>query len=147
MGCPGVVIAMILGRYLLQRKYTSRQVVGICTLQPLQTFNPFTRQLAVFLVSIGVSVASISPSSSTITSLDDVSTTYMYGIVMLIASLFATAILGILQERTYIAYGPCWREGIFYTVCRPDVHLSRSAADMESSISSHCPSSYSFAKM
>jgi len=93
----GVVIAMILGRYLLQRKYTSRQV------------------LAVFLVSIGVSVASISPSSSTITSLDDVSTTYMYGIVMLIASLFATAILGILQERTYRTYGPCWREGIFYT--------------------------------
>lgn len=34
---------------------------------------------------------------------------------MLIASLFATAILGILQERTYSIYGPCWREGVFYT--------------------------------
>ncbi|KAF9653316.1 UAA transporter [Thelephora ganbajun] len=93
----GVVIAMILGRYLLQRSYTPRQV------------------LAVLLVSIGVSIASISASSSSSTSLDDISTTYLYGIVMLIASLFATAILGILQERTYRVYGPCWREGIFYT--------------------------------
>jgi len=93
----GVVIAMILGRYILRRRYTSRQV------------------LAVLLVSIGVSIASISTSSSTATSLHNFSTTYLYGIVMLIASLFATAILGILQERTYRAYGPCWREGIFYT--------------------------------
>jgi len=93
----GVVIAMILGRYLLHRKYTSTQV------------------LAVLLVSVGVSIASISTSSSSNTSSLDFSTTYLYGILMLIASLFATAILGVLQERTYRAYGPCWREGVFYT--------------------------------
>jgi len=93
----GVVIAMILGRYILHRRYTSRQV------------------LAVLLVSIGVSIASISTSSSSNSSTDGLSTTYLYGILMLITSLFATAILGILQERTYRAYGPCWREGIFYT--------------------------------
>lgn len=93
----GVVIAMLLGRYLLHRRYTSRQV------------------LAVLLVSIGVSIASISTSSSSHTSMVDLSRTYLYGILMLIASLFATAILGILQERTYSIYGPCWREGVFYT--------------------------------
>ncbi|KAF9779173.1 UAA transporter [Thelephora terrestris] len=92
----GVVIAMILGRYLLHRRYTSRQI------------------LAVLLVSIGVSIASISTASSN-TSMTDLSRTYVYGILMLIASLFATAILGILQERTYRTYGPCWREGVFYT--------------------------------
>ena len=113
---PGVVIAMILGRYLLQRRYTSRQVVCIYPSQSLQAFDTFIRQLAVLLVSFGVSVASISTSSPSTPSMNDLSTTYMYGILMLIASLFATAILGILQERTYKTYGPCWREGVFYTV-------------------------------
>jgi len=93
----GVVIAMILGHYLLQRRYTPRQVVSV------------------LLVSIGVSVASISASSPASISLDNFSPTYLYGLVMLIGSLFATAVLGILQERTYKTYGPCWREGIFYT--------------------------------
>lgn len=36
---------------------------------------------------------------------------------MLVFSLFLTGLLGIVQERTYKAYGPCWKEGIFYTVC------------------------------
>jgi len=116
---PGVVIAMILGRYLLQRRYTSRQVVSTHPLQPRQSPDPLIHQFAVLLVSIGVSTASISTSSSTSPSLDNVSTTYFYGIIMLIISLFATAILGILQERTYRTYGPCWREGIFYTVRQP----------------------------
>jgi len=93
----GVVVAMILGRYFLERTYTTKQV------------------LAVFFVSIGVSTASISASSSSSTSSDDVSATYLYGIVMLVASLFATAVLGMLQEKTYAAYGPCWREAVFYT--------------------------------
>ena len=38
---------------------------------------------------------------------------------MLVASLFATAMLGMLQEKTYAAYGPCWREAVFYTVRKP----------------------------
>lgn len=36
---------------------------------------------------------------------------------MLVISLFCTALLGLLQERTYKKYGPCWKEGVFYTVC------------------------------
>ena len=136
---------MILGRYLLKRRYTSRQVVSTHILQPLQTSDTPIHQFSVFLVSVGVAIASISTSSSTITSLDDVSATYLYGILMLTTSLFATAILGILQERTYRAHGSCWREGVFYTVCQPSVRLSPPMADVESSISSPYPSSYSSA--
>ena len=138
---------MILGRYLLQRRYTTRQVVSTYSPQTLQTSDPLTHQLAVLLVCIGVSIASISASSSSSTSLNDVSATYFYGIAMLIVSLFATAFLGILQERTYKAYGSCWREGIFYTARQLIIHLFRSAADVDSSISSRCPFLYSFVTM
>jgi len=34
---------------------------------------------------------------------------------MLVISLLLTAALGLAQERTYKKYGPCWREGVFYT--------------------------------
>jgi len=34
---------------------------------------------------------------------------------MLTISLFLTGILGVLQEKTYKKYGPCWKEGVFYT--------------------------------
>ena len=122
---------MILGRYLLHRRYTSRQVVSVYSSQLQQVPDPSDKQLAVLLVSIGVSIASISTSSSSNPSIIDVSTTYLYGILMLIASLFATAILGILQERTYRAYGPCWREGVFYTVRQPKLDLFRFCASRE----------------
>ncbi len=42
--------------------------------------------------------------------------TYTIGIGMLVVSLFCTGLLGLLQEKTYRKYGPCWREGVFYTV-------------------------------
>jgi len=40
---------------------------------------------------------------------------YTVGIAMLVTSLICTAVHGALQERTYSKYGPCWREGVFYT--------------------------------
>jgi UDP-xylose/UDP-N-acetylglucosamine transporter B4 len=92
----GVVVAMLLGRLFLNRSYTARQLI------------------AVTLVSVGVCISSISTNSSVL-ALEGLSATYIYGIIMLVASLFLTAILGILQERTYKTYGPCWREGVFYT--------------------------------
>jgi solute carrier family 35 (UDP-xylose/UDP-N-acetylglucosamine transporter), member B4 len=70
----------------------------------------------VILVSIGVCVSSISASSTNTLNLEHSSGTYILGIMMLVVSLFLTAVLGILQERTYKLYGPCWREGVFYTV-------------------------------
>ena len=39
-----------------------------------------------------------------------------------------TGMLGLLQERTYAKYGPCWREGVFYTV-RIFAQTSRSPAN------------------
>ena len=41
---------------------------------------------------------------------------YLRGVGMLTASLFLTGLLGYLQESTFKQYGPCWREGVFYTV-------------------------------
>jgi len=93
----GVVVTMVLGRIFLGKRYTLKQLVSVT------------------LVSIGVCVASISTSASSGLSLEDLSLTYIYGIIMLVASLVLTATLGILQERTYKVYGPCWREGVFYT--------------------------------
>ncbi|KAL0566441.1 hypothetical protein V5O48_015574, partial [Marasmius crinis-equi] len=40
---------------------------------------------------------------------------YALGIGMLVVSLLLSGILGILQEKTYKKYGPCWKEGVFYT--------------------------------
>jgi hypothetical protein len=45
-----------------------------------------------------------------------ISQKYIYGIFMLVISLFLTAWLGVLQERTYRRYGPVWKEALFYTV-------------------------------
>lgn len=68
------------------------------------------------MVSVGVILATLSrPSSSKTQSSHDIRQ-YTMGITMLFASLFLTGFLGLLQERTYKKYGPCWQEGVFYTV-------------------------------
>jgi solute carrier family 35 (UDP-xylose/UDP-N-acetylglucosamine transporter), member B4 len=38
------------------------------------------------------------------------------GIAMLTTSCLLYAVLGMAQERAYRKYGPCWQEGVFYTV-------------------------------
>lgn len=35
----------------------------------------------------------------------------------MVLSLLLSGLLGMLQEKTYRAYGPVWKEGLFYTVC------------------------------
>ena len=37
----------------------------------------------------------------------------------MVISSVATGILGLLQELTYKTYGPCWKEGVLYTVYAP----------------------------
>jgi UDP-xylose/UDP-N-acetylglucosamine transporter B4 len=74
----------------------------------------------VFLVSAGVVLATLARPSATkkgdpIQSAEDVRK-YTIGISMLFVSLVLTGIYGLLQERTYTTYGPCWKEGVFYTV-------------------------------
>lgn len=67
----------------------------------------------------GVIIATLSKTSSYSKSVtQDELHKYLLGIMMMIISLFCTGLLGLLQERTYKKYGPCWREAMFYTVFR-----------------------------
>lgn len=70
------------------------------------------------MVSFGVTIATFSrpPSNAPSQSNSDVRK-YSIGIVMLVLSLLCTGFLGMLQEKTYQRYGPCWKEGVFYTHC------------------------------
>jgi UDP-xylose/UDP-N-acetylglucosamine transporter B4 len=85
---------------------------------PLNMFTLF--QLAIMLVTAGVTLVTLSKSSGSTSSAKTLTaeetTKYFIGIGMMSISLFCTGLLGLLQERTYTKYGPCWREGVFYTV-------------------------------
>ena len=74
------------------------------------------------IVTSGVVLATLSKTATT-AEVSELKTAedlhrYVIGISMMIVSLFCTGLLGLLQERTYTKYGPCWREGLFYTVCK-----------------------------
>ncbi|KAJ8517001.1 hypothetical protein ONZ45_g5768 [Pleurotus djamor] len=93
----GLPVSMLLGYFVLKKRYTILQVTSVA------------------LVSFGVVLATLSrPSSSSSQATHDVGK-YAIGVTMLVVSLFLTAFLGLLQERTYKKYGPCWKEGVFYT--------------------------------
>ncbi|KAG9217699.1 hypothetical protein CCMSSC00406_0003612 [Pleurotus cornucopiae] len=93
----GLPVSMLIGWFVLQRRYSILQVTSV------------------FMVSVGVILATLSrPSSNKTESSHDIRQ-YTTGITMLFASLFLTGFLGLLQERTYKKYGPCWQEGVFYT--------------------------------
>ncbi|KAI0313280.1 UAA transporter family-domain-containing protein [Amylostereum chailletii] len=94
----GLAVSMLFGRLILGKSYSATQVV------------------AVSLVSLGVILSTLSRPTKPSSSMPgpDVAR-YTIGVSMLTASLVLTGILGMLQERTYKRYGPCWREGVFYT--------------------------------
>ncbi|KAJ7808859.1 UAA transporter [Mycena olivaceomarginata] len=99
----GLAVSMLFGFLFAKKKYTIMQVVSV------------------FLVSAGVVLATLARPSATkkgdpIQSAEDVRK-YTIGISMLFVSLILTGIYGLLQERTYTTYGPCWKEGVFYTHC------------------------------
>jgi hypothetical protein len=72
-------------------------------------------QVSVLLVSGGVVLSALAKPQSTLrTSADNAE--YMTGILMLVASLVLSGMLGTMQEQTYQLYGPYWKEGVFYTV-------------------------------
>jgi UDP-xylose/UDP-N-acetylglucosamine transporter B4 len=82
-----------------------------------------TFQFSVVIVTLGVVLVTLSRTAASST--DEIPKVmnqadlrrYFTGIGMMTVSLFCTGTLGLLQERTYREYGPCWREGVFYTVC------------------------------
>lgn len=69
---------------------------------------------SVMLVTVGVILATLARPSTA--AHDHSGGDYFRGIAMLTASLLLTGVLGLLQEHTYQKYGPCWKEGVFYTV-------------------------------
>jgi len=107
---------------------------------------------SVVFVSSGVILATLSkpkPPSSTLTdsvprSSED-TRKYITGVAMLVVSLFLTAFLGLLQEKTYKRYGPCWKEGVFYTHFLALPMFIFLSSDIKQGISSlsHNPSSSS----
>ncbi|KAK0449299.1 UAA transporter [Armillaria borealis] len=96
----GLPVSMLFGFFFLKRRYSLVQV------------------FSVIMVSFGVTIATFSrpPSNVPSQSNSDIRK-YSIGIVMLVLSLLCTGFLGMLQEKTYQRYGPCWKEGVFYTHC------------------------------
>ena len=74
-------------------------------------------QASVAFVSAGVILSTLArPSAPASDASLAAPATYALGVSMLVVSLLLSGVLGMLQEQTYATYGPCWREGIFYTV-------------------------------
>lgn len=94
-------------------------------------------------MSFGVLLATL---SNTLSSRDDNNVDengrYYTGISMLTCSLVLTGILGVLQERTYKKYGPCWKEGVFYTVSRISVARHKLLTYLSPSVASIISTSF-----
>ncbi|KAM5532880.1 hypothetical protein V8D89_013432 [Ganoderma adspersum] len=96
----GLAVSMAFGYVAMNKRYSLSQMA------------------AVAVVSTGVILATLSrPSSPKSTDVPVDVGRYTMGVAMLTFSLFLTATLGVLQERTYTKYGPHWKEGVFYTHC------------------------------
>lgn len=95
----GLAVSMIFGAVFLGKRYSLMQITSVG------------------LVSAGVVLATLAkPKAGPISATTPEDTRkYLTGITMLVVSLFLTAFLGLLQEKTYKKYGPCWKEGVFYT--------------------------------
>lgn len=95
----GLGVSMFYGYLFLQRRYNRGQVLSIiiCTFGVILT-----------TVSRPASGGRTNPTSED-------SGPYAVGILFLTISSLLTGYLGLLQEKTYLRYGRCWQEGLFYT--------------------------------
>jgi len=91
----GLPVSLVLGRVLLKKRYSGLQVGSVV------------------LVTLGVILATTSRPAEG--SKADDANNYFIGLLMLLASLLFTGMLGVLQEITFRDYGPCWQESVFYT--------------------------------
>ncbi|KAK7679474.1 hypothetical protein QCA50_017528 [Cerrena zonata] len=94
----GLAVSMLFGYLFLNKTYIGTQVASV------------------ILVTTGVILATLArPESKNHQPEDYDPEEYTQGVTMLTVSLFLTGTLGILQEKTFKKYGPCWRESVFYT--------------------------------
>ncbi|KAF8195522.1 UAA transporter, partial [Pholiota molesta] len=99
----GLPVSMLFGFIFLKKRYTLPQMFSVVIVT-----------LGVVLVTLSRPAASSTDEIPKVMSQADLRR-YFTGIGMMTVSLFCTGTLGLLQERTYREYGPCWREGVFYT--------------------------------
>lgn len=116
----GLPVSVLFGYFVLKKRYTLMQLVNFFLHISMKTFtNLFIYQISIATVTAGVVVVTLSktsPGAKIQTPSHNDLGAYAIGITMLTISLFCSGLLGILQERTYAKYGPCWKEGVFYTV-------------------------------
>lgn len=126
----GLAVSMLFGIVFLKKRYSITQIVSFPYFFIVQCLTlKYQNEISVITVTVGVVLATLSkpkatttPSTkSTVQTLEDMQR-YFTGVAMLVTSLFLTAFLGILQEKTYKKYGPCWKEGVFYTVGQNQMH-------------------------
>ncbi|PPQ81271.1 hypothetical protein CVT25_015055 [Psilocybe cyanescens] len=96
-------VSMVFGYFVLKKRYTTMQLISIVTVTA-----------GVIVVTLSRSASGAHSHTEQLTPPDDFSK-YFTGISMLTISLFCGGLLGMLQEQTYAKYGPCWKEGMFYT--------------------------------
>jgi hypothetical protein len=109
----GLAVSMLFGYFFLEKRYTPGQIVRLLNGRWFHSNNCL--KTSVFSVSVGVIFTTLSrPNGPSNESSEDYQ--YLIGICMLTISSLLTGVLGMLQELTYRTYGPCWREGVFYTV-------------------------------
>ncbi|KAH6604953.1 udp n-acetylglucosamine transporter mnn2 [Trichoderma cornu-damae] len=70
---------------------------------------------AVFLLSIGVSLAAWSDSKDKKTSEDESESVLNVGLLIIFVAQVLSAIMGLYTEATYRKYGPQWKENLFYS--------------------------------
>jgi UDP-xylose/UDP-N-acetylglucosamine transporter B4 len=99
----GLVINMIVGYLIKDRRYSRLQIVSV------------------LLVTGGVVASTVattpdSPSSSSSSGEEGVSAlTYFMGVLLLLAALILSSLMGLYQESTFAEYGSQhWQEGLFY---------------------------------
>jgi len=95
----GLVVNMIMGRFILGRSYTLSQM------------------LSVVMVTIGVILTTTS-ATSTLPAHDSSMQQYMTGVVVLTVALILSGLLGMVQDWTYTKFrsqgGSPWQESMFY---------------------------------
>lgn len=108
---------MLFGYFGLKRHYNQGQVVSRCTFSGIPL--TWALQLAVIVVTAGVITTTVLKPSKRLNAeaAGEGQNSYALGILFLTLSSILSGYMGLLQERTYLQYGRCWQEGLFYTVC------------------------------